>query len=947
MDEENLNSPDAINNEEFVEKKKRGRKPKSTVSEQGDFLADADAAASETQKAPKRRGRPPRAKKTDASQANSSDFDADRNAAGSADYTQPRSAENRGESSWQDRRNDAESSSNSENDYDENSEENIFVHHTDGDDFAFNRADKPSSPEPSERDDEDYDYRRPRSNSDSDDSAEVPQYFSTSDEDLNPDSYRDSDDSDKPDVEERPARPQRDAARAEGDDSQDSPQENSQENGRGRWQQNFRNPRRNAREPQPQNQRVERNDNRNQQNQRGEQFNQRGDYRDYRDYRNGGGFQQNRNAQFNQRDNRNNRQQNNRNQPNQQNQRGQQMRANQPNLRNQPNQGRGQNQRNPNQQIRQQNQLNQQKAKANKIQIAGVEEDAMNPSSLPDWQVIKSRAAISKWLAEVFFGVKQEAKTPENAVSENNSPEIIASPENSEQNSEQPQSAQTAQEQSSESEISPVENLVENSDSAGSQASQEISSQAKVEESDTLQAAQKAESEAEVENETEEPFDAAASAVIKIGDGMNIEALTDFDEIYPLSLKEIQAKFDELSVEYKRGSGRSELMEAYIRHAQKQKKLVLVSGVLDVFENDCGGALTYVFDSFKLRRSCVYIPQIFINKYHLQRGCEISVLATAPREGEGENCPIAVKLVSVDGGDPAALTSLTPFTDLTPYYPTRRIIMEAPTCATWDNLSMRAVDLLTPIGCGQRALIVAPPRTGKTVLMQGMAKSIRVNSPDLHLMILLVDERPEEVTDFKRNVDAEVISSTFDEDPHSHVHAAEMVISRARRMVESGKNVVILLDSITRLARAYNALMPNGGRTMSGGVEANALQKPKRFFGSARNIEGGGSLTIIGTALVETGSKMDEVIFEEFKGTGNLELHLDRQLSDKRIFPAINIEKSGTRKEELLYHPDELKKIYTLRRAMKGVPTNEAMEMLLQRLKKVKTNVEFLMGLNS
>ena len=242
---------------------------------------------------------------------------------------------------------------------------------------------------------------------------------------------------------------------------------------------------------------------------------------------------------------------------------------------------------------------------------------------------------------------------------------------------------------------------------------------------------------------------------------------------------------------------------------------------------------------------------------------------------------------------------------------------------------MRAVDLLTPIGFGQRALIVAPPRTGKTVLMQGMAKSIRLNAPDAHLMILLVDERPEEVTDFRRSVDAEVIASTFDEDALSHVHAAEMVISKARRMVETGKDVVILLDSITRLARAYNALMPNGGRTMSGGVEANALQKPKKFFGSARNIEGGGSLTIIATALIETGSKMD-----------------DRALSDKRIFPAINIEKSGTRKEELLYHPDELTKIYALRRAMKGIPPADAMEMLVQRLKKVKTNVEFLLGLN-
>ena len=298
------------------------------------------------------------------------------------------------------------------------------------------------------------------------------------------------------------------------------------------------------------------------------------------------------------------------------------------------------------------------------------------------------------------------------------------------------------------------------------------------------------------------------------------------------------------------------------------------------------------------------------------------------------------------GKDPNAIKNVVVFNDLVPYYPTERIIMESNVHNAWNNVSMRAVDLLSPIGLGQRALIVAPPRTGKTVLMQTMAKSIRANKPNAHLMVLLVDERPEEVTDFKRSVDAEVIASTFDEEASNHVHAAEIVISKARRMVEDGKDVIILLDSITRLARAYNALMPNGGRTMSGGVEATALQKPKKFFGSARNIEGGGSLTIIGTALVETGSKMDEVIFEEFKGTGNLELHLDRSLSDKRIFPAINMEKTGTRKEELLYHPAELEKVYTLRRAMNGVPITESMEMLVQRLKKTKTNVEFLLGLN-
>ena len=259
---------------------------------------------------------------------------------------------------------------------------------------------------------------------------------------------------------------------------------------------------------------------------------------------------------------------------------------------------------------------------------------------------------------------------------------------------------------------------------------------------------------------------------------------------------------------------------------------------------------------------------------------------------------------------------------------------------------MRVVDLVSPIGFGQRGLIVAPPRTGKTVLQQGMARALRVNNPDAHLIILLVDERPEEVTDFRRQVpDAEVIASTFDENAESHVHAAEIVIEKARRMVEVGQDVVILLDSITRLARAYNTTMPNSGKILSGGVEATALQRPKRFFGSARNIEGGGSLTILGTALVETGSKMDEVIFEEFKGTGNMELHLDRELVNKRIFPALDFEKSGTRKEELLYHSDELQKIYALRRSLKGVPPVEAMEMFIQRVKKTKNNPEFLVGL--
>jgi len=256
------------------------------------------------------------------------------------------------------------------------------------------------------------------------------------------------------------------------------------------------------------------------------------------------------------------------------------------------------------------------------------------------------------------------------------------------------------------------------------------------------------------------------------------------------------------------------------------------------------------------------------------------------------------------------------------------------------------VDILTPIGFGQRGLIVAPPRTGKTIHLQNIANSVSENSPTAKLICLLVDERPEEVTDFRRHTKGEVVSSTFDESPENHVHCAEMVGEKSRRLVEQGEHVVILLDSITRLARAYNALASSSGKIMSGGLESNALQKPKRFFGAARNIEGAGSLTIIATALVDTGSRADEIIFEEFKGTGNMELHLDRGLVERRIFPAINIDRSGTRKEELIYHPEELQRIYGLRRAMQGLGPIESMEMLIQRLKKTKSNAEFLLSLS-
>lgn len=383
------------------------------------------------------------------------------------------------------------------------------------------------------------------------------------------------------------------------------------------------------------------------------------------------------------------------------------------------------------------------------------------------------------------------------------------------------------------------------------------------------------------------------------------------------------------------------LVEALFAWAHRQKRAFREAGLLDL--TDAGhGFIVHSVNSYRLYPESTFVPAALVKRYGLRRGQAVDVLAQPPEQGE--RCPAAVRVLSVMGTTPEQARQVTAFEELIPYYPTKRILVEAPDIH--KDISMRAVDLLTPIGFGQRGLIVAPPRTGKTVLLQNIANSISHNFPEVKLILLLIDERPEEVTDFRRHTKGEVVSSTFDETPESHVHAAEMVIEKARRLVELGQHVVILLDSITRLARAYNALAGNGGKTMSGGIESNALQRPKRFFGSARNVEGGGSITILGTALVDTNSRMDEVIFEEFKGTGNMELHLDRGLSDKRIFPAINIDRSGTRKEELIYHPDEMLRVYGLRRAMQGIPPVEAMDMFIQRLKKTRTNTEFLLSLN-
>ena len=335
----------------------------------------------------------------------------------------------------------------------------------------------------------------------------------------------------------------------------------------------------------------------------------------------------------------------------------------------------------------------------------------------------------------------------------------------------------------------------------------------------------------------------------------------------------------------------------------------------------------------------IYVSPSQIRRFALRTGDLVDGEIRSPKDKE--RFFALLKVDKVNENDPEKSKSKIPFENLTPLFPDKRFILER----EQSEVSMRVMDLFTPIGMGQRGLIVAPPRTGKTVLMQKIANSISANHPSVYLIVLLIDERPEEVTDMERNTKAHVLSSTFDEPPERHVQVAEMVIEMSKRMVECGRDVVILLDSITRLARAYNTLQPHSGKILSGGVDANALHKPKRFFGAARNIEHGGSLTIIATALVDTGSRMDEVIFEEFKGTGNMELCLDRTLVDKRIFPAINVEKSGTRKEELLLHPDELSRIWILRRAVNGVPPVEAMELIVNKLKKTKSNAEFLMAM--
>ncbi len=383
----------------------------------------------------------------------------------------------------------------------------------------------------------------------------------------------------------------------------------------------------------------------------------------------------------------------------------------------------------------------------------------------------------------------------------------------------------------------------------------------------------------------------------------------------------------------------------HITAARLQKHVpVHVAGLFELTP-DGHAFLRSPHNSYLASEEDVFVPPSLIQRLGLRTGMTLQGELRPPREGEKY---FALKQVSaVDGGAPEDVIGRTPFKELVPLYPDRRLILEG---AGENPLEMRIADLITPVGRGQRGLIVAPPRSGKTVLLHQIARSIVENSPDVHLIILLVDERPEEVTDFERSLPEgtrEVISSTFDESSARHMKVSHMVIEKARSLVEAGKDVAILLDSITRLARSSNNEAPSNGKLLSGGIEATALQFPKRFFGSARNIENGGSLTILGTALVETGSRMDEVIFEEFKGTGNMELVLDRRLSDRRIYPALDINRSGTRKEELLFTAEEIKRIWMLRKVLNELDPVEAMEMLIQKMKRTKVNAEFLMTIGS
>ena len=409
------------------------------------------------------------------------------------------------------------------------------------------------------------------------------------------------------------------------------------------------------------------------------------------------------------------------------------------------------------------------------------------------------------------------------------------------------------------------------------------------------------------------------------------------------SATELLSFAEEVGVENASTMRKQELMFATLKQLAAKEIDILGIGVVEV-----------LMDGFAFLRSPdanylpgpddIYVSPSQIRRFALRTGDTVEGQIRSPKDGERYFALIKVNRINFE--DPEATKHKVHFDNLTPLYPTKWLKMEIED-PTVKDFSARVIDIVVPIGKGQRALIVSPPRTGKTVLLQNIAHSITANNPEVFLIVLLIDERPEEVTDMQRTVKGEVISSTFDEPPSRHVQVSEMVIEKAKRLVEHKRDVVILLDSITRLGRAYNTTVPSSGKVLTGGVDSNALQRPKRFFGAARNIEEGGSLTIIATALIDTGSRMDEVIFEEFKGTGNSEIILDRKVSDKRVFPAIDVSRSGTRKEELLVAKDQLKKVYVLRRILNPMGTMDAIEFLIDKLKSTKTNGDFFNSMNT
>ena len=414
------------------------------------------------------------------------------------------------------------------------------------------------------------------------------------------------------------------------------------------------------------------------------------------------------------------------------------------------------------------------------------------------------------------------------------------------------------------------------------------------------------------------------------------EGSVDLNSLYKMGNQQVADAAKRLAIEGATSMRKQDLIFEIMKAQSEKSGLVFAEGVLQVLQ-DGYGFLRHPDYNYLPGPDDIYISPSQIKRFGLVTGDTVSGQVRPPKEDE--NYFALIKVLAVNFDDPERLRDRIFFDNLTPLYPQERLRLETDP----DAIAGRVMDLLTPIGKGQRGLIVAPPRTGKTMLLQAIANSITRNHPEVFLIVLLIDERPEEVTDMQRSVGGEVVASTFDEPAQQHVHVAEMVIEKAKRLVEHKKDVVILLDSITRLARAYNTVQPPSGKILSGGIDANALQRPKRFFGAARNIEEGGSLTIMATALIDTGSRMDDVIFEEFKGTGNMEIHLDRKLVDRRVFPAINIDASGTRKEELLMAKEQLNKVWILRKILNQMSPVEAMELLIDKMGKSKANEEFLM----